>query len=130
MNNKYPYFQYSEHPGMKNEGLQPYVNTLEAFQELHAYELENSRPAVESLPTLPKHNNPHLSPDFVEFSDTQETLIQQELYNLQERPFSSISTRLSDLRDKLNSKQATLKSQLKQVNQQIKEVDKQLDKLS
>ena len=29
---------------MENEGLQPYVNTLEAEQELNAFELENSRP--------------------------------------------------------------------------------------
>ena len=73
---------YYQHPAMKNEGLQPYVNTLEAEQQLHAYELENSRPAVESLPAIPKHNLNHLSPDFVEFSDTQETQIQQELYKL------------------------------------------------
>lgn len=59
MNNNYP------HPAMENEGLQPYVATLEAEQELRAYELENSRPAVESLPATPNHNLNHLSPDFV-----------------------------------------------------------------
>lgn len=124
MNNNYP------HPAMENEGLQPYVGTLEAEQELNAYELENSRPAVESLPATPNHNLNHLSPDFVEFSDTQETQIQRELYNRQERPVSSIHTRLCDLRDKLNSRQTTLKSQLKQVEEQLREVHKQLGKLS
>ena len=115
---------------MNNEGLQPYVNTLEAEQELNAYELENSRPAVEGFPSIPNHNLNHLSPDFVEFSDTQETQIQQELYKLQERPVSFIRNRLCDLKDKLNSQQATLKSQLKQVEEQLREVNKQLDKLS
>ncbi len=57
----------------------------------------------------------NLSPDFREFSNTSETQIQQELYNQQERPVSSVYTRLCNLRDKLNSKQATLKSQLRQV---------------
>ena len=103
---------------MENEGLQPYVNTLEAKQELHAYELENSRPAVEAFPTLPKCN-PNLSPDLVEFSYNQETQIQRELYKLQERPVSSIRNRLCDLRDKLNSKQTALKSQLRQVDEQL-----------
>lgn len=124
MNNNY------QHPAMENEGLQPYVGTLEAEQELHAYESENSRPAVESLPAIPNHNLNYLSPDFVEFSDTQETRIQQELYNRQERSISSIHTRLCELKDKLNSRQATLQSQLKQVKEQLKEVDKQLSKLS
>ena len=121
---------YYQHPAMKNEGLQPYVNTLEAEQELQAYELENSRPAVESLPATPNHNLNHLSPDFVEFSNTQETQIQQELYNRQEQSVSLFRNRLCDLRDKLNSKQATLKSQIKQVEEQLKQVHKQLDKLS
>ncbi len=71
-----------------------------------------------------------MSPDFLEFSDTQETQIQRELYKLQERPLSSTYTKLCDLRDKLNSKQATLKSQLKQVEEQLREVHKQLGKLS
>ena len=124
MNNNYP------HPAMENEGLQPYVATLEAEQELRAYELENSRPAVESLPATPNHNLNHLSPDFVEFSYNQETQIQRELYSRQERPVSSIHTRLCDLRDKLNSRRATLKSQLKQVEEQLIEVDRQFDKLS
>jgi|GEM_PF-5819184 len=62
MNNNY------QHPAMENEGLQPYVSTLEAEQELNAYELENSRPAIESLPAIPNYNLNHLSPDFVEFS--------------------------------------------------------------
>ncbi|MGB5712460.1 MAG: hypothetical protein WBM44_16305 [Waterburya sp.] len=127
MNNNYP---YSQHPAMENEGLQPYVGTLEAEQELNAYELENSRPAVESLPATPNYNLNHLSPDFVEFSDNQERQIQRELYNRQERPVSSIRTRLCDLRDKLNSRQTTLKSQLKQVEEQLREVHKQLGKLS
>ena len=126
MNNNYP---YSQHPAMENEGLQPYVGTLEAEQELRAYELENSRPAVEAFPTLSKPD-PNLSPDFVEFSNTQETQIQRELYKLQERPASSIRSRLCELRDKLNSRQATLKSQLKQVEEQLREVHKQLGKLS
>ena len=124
MNNNY------QHPAMENEGLQPYVHTLEAEQELNAYELENSRPAVESLPSLPKHNLNHVSPDFVEFSDTQETQIQRELYNRQEKSVSSFRTRLCNLRDKLNSRQATLKSQLRQVNEQLGTVNEQLDKLS
>ena len=119
MNNK-------QHPGMKNEGVQPYVGTLEAFQELHAYELENSRPAVESLPATPNQNLNHLSPDFIEFSYNQETQIQQELYKLQERPVSSTYTKLCDLRDKLNSQQATLKSQLRQVEEQLKQVQQSL----
>ncbi len=119
-----------QHPAMENEGLQPYVNILEAEQELNAYELENSRPAVESLPAIPNHNLNYLSPDFIEFSDTQETQYQQEFYKLQEQSVSSIRTKLCNLRDKLNSRQATLKSQLKQINEQIKEVNKQLDKLS
>ena len=119
-----------QHPAMENEGLQPYVSTLEAEQELHAYELENSRPAVEAFPTLRKQNPINLSPDFVEFSDNQETQIQQELYNRQEKSVSSIRTRLCELRDKLNSRQATLKSQLRQVDEQLQEVDKQLGKLS
>lgn len=122
---------YHQHPAMENEGsVTPYVHTLEAEQELYSYELENSRPAVESLPATPNHNLNYLSPDFVEFSDTQETQIQRELYNRQERPISSICTRLCDLRDKLNSRQATLKSQLKQVEEQIGTVNEQLDKLS
>ena len=121
----------SQHPGMKNEGSSvPYANTLEAFQELHAYELENSRPAVESLPATPNHNLNHLSPDFIEFSYNQETQIQQELYNRQERPLSSTYTKLCDLRDKLNSQQATLKSQLKQVEEQLHRVNQQLSKFS
>ena len=123
MNNNY---LYSQHPAMENEGLQPYVNTLEAEQELHSYELENSRPAVEAFPSIPNHNLNHLSPDFVEFSYNQETQIQRELYNKQERPISSIRNRLCDLRDKLNAKQATLKSQLRQVEEQLKQVNKQL----
>ena len=123
MNNNY------QHPAMENEGLQPYVNTLEAEQELHSYELENSRPAVEAFPTLLKPD-PNLSPDFIEFSNTQETQIQRELYNRQEKSVSSIRTRLCDLRDKLNSRQTALKSQLKQVESQLQEVDKQLGKLS
>ncbi len=123
MNNK-------QHPGMKNEGVQPYVGTLEAFQELHAYELENSRPAVESLPATPNQNLNHLSPDFIEFSYNQETQIQQELYKLQERPVSSTYTKLCDLRDKLNSQQATLKSQLRQVEEQLKQVNQQLDRFT
>lgn len=127
MNNNY---QYSQHPGMKNEGSSvPYTNTLEAFQELNAYELENSRPAVEAFPSIPNHNHNYLSPDFLEFSDTQETQIQRELYVRQERPLSSTYTKLCDLRDKLNSQQATLKSQLKQVEEQLREVHKQLGKL-
>ncbi|WP_019506770.1 hypothetical protein [Pleurocapsa sp. PCC 7319] len=124
MNNNY------RHPAMENEGLQPYVGTLEAEQQLRAYELENSRPAVESLPAIPNHNLNYLSPDFVEFSDNQETQIQRELYNRQEKSVSSIRNRLCDLRDKLNSRQATLKSQLRQVESQLREVNKQLDKLS
>ena len=123
MNNNY------QHPAIENEGLQPYVGTLEAEQELRAYELENSRPAVEGLPTLSQPDS-NLSPDFIEFSDTQETRIQQELYNRQERSISSIHTRLCELKDKLNSRQATLKTQLKQVESQLQEVDKQLSKLS
>ena len=126
MNNNY---HYSQHPAMENEGLQPFVSTLEAEQELRAYELENSRPAVEAFPTLTKLD-PNLSPDFIEFSYNQETQIQQELYNRQERPASSIRTRLCDLRDKLNARQATLKSQLKQVDEQLREVHKQLGRLS
>ena len=90
----------------------------------------NTRTAVEILPATPNHNLNHLSPDFIEFSDTQETRIQQELYNQQERPVSSIRSRLCDLRDKLNSRQATLKSQLKQVDEQLREVYQQLDRLS
>ena len=122
---------YHQHPAMENEGsFTPYVHTLEAEQELNAYELENSRPAVESLPAIPNHNLNHLSPDFVEFSNTQETQIQRELYNRQERPISSIRTRLCNLRDKLNSRQDTLKSQLRQVESQIATVNEQLDKLS
>lgn len=124
MNNNY------RHPAMENEGLQPYVSTLEAEQELHAYELENSRPAVEGLPTLPQQNPINLSPDFIEFSNTQETQIQRELYNRQEKSVSSIHTRLCELRDKLNSRQTALKSQLRQVESQLQEVDKQLGKLS
>ena len=123
MNNNY------QHLAMENEGLQPYVSTLEAEQELNAYELENSRPAVEGLPTL-SQPDPNLSPDFIEFSNTQETQIQRELYNRQEKSVSSIRTRLCDLRDKLNSRQTTLKSQLKQVEEQLREVHKQLGKLS
>ena len=119
-----------QHPAMENEGLQPYVSTLEAEQQLRAYELENSRPAVEGLPTLPKQNPINLSPDFIEFSNTQETQIQRELYNRQEKSVSSIHTRLCELRDKLNSRQATLKSQLRQVDEQLREVHKQLGKLS
>ena len=65
MNNNY---HYSQHPAMENEGLQPFVSTLEAEQELRAYELENSRPAVKGLPTLSKPD-PNLSPDFIEFSN-------------------------------------------------------------
>ncbi len=119
-----------QHPGMKNEGSSvPYANTLEAFQELNAYELENTSPAVQGLPTLSKPD-PNLSPDFLEFSNTQEMEIQRELHNRQERPISSIRTRLCDLRDKLSSRQTALKSQLRQVEEQIKEVDKQLGKLS
>ena len=124
MNNNY------KHPGMRNEGVQPYVGTLEDEQELHAYELENSRPAVESLPATPNHNLNHLSPDFIEFSYNQETQIQQELYNRQERPISSKYTKLCDLRDKLSSQQTTLMSQLKQVGEQLKQVNQQLDKFS
>ncbi|PSB06596.1 hypothetical protein C7B62_22415 [Pleurocapsa sp. CCALA 161] len=123
MNNNY------RHPAMENEGLQPYVSTLEAEQELHAYELENSRPAVEELPTL-SQPDPNLSPDFAEFSNSQETQIQQELYKLQERSVSSIHTRLCDLKDKLNSRQITLKSQLRQVEEQLREVHKQLREVS
>jgi len=127
MNNK----QYSQHPGMENEGSSvPYANTLEAFQELNAYELENSRPAVEAFPSIPNHNHNYLSPDFLEFSDTQETLIQKELYASNERPDSSTYTKLCNLRDKLNSKQVTLKSQLKQVGEQLKQVNQQLGKFS
>ena len=122
MNNNY------QHPAIENEGLQPYVGTLEAEQELRAYELENSRPAVEGLPTLSQPDS-NLSPDFIEFSDTQETQIQRELYNRQEKSVSSIRTRLCELRDKLNSRQATLKTQLRQVESQLQEVDKQLCKL-
>ncbi len=125
MNNNY------QHPGMKNEGSSvPYANTLEGFQELNAYELENSRPAVEAFPSIPNHNHNYLSPHFLEFSDTQETQIQRELYASQERPLSSTYTKLCDLRDKLNSKQATLKSQLKQVGEQLREVHKQLDRFA
>ncbi len=125
MNNNY------QHPGMKNEGSSvPYANTLEAFQELNAYELENSRPAVESLPATPNHNLNHLSPDFLEFSYNQETQIQQEQYNRQERPISSTYTKLCDLRDKLSYQQVTLKSQLKQVGEQLKQVNQQLGKYS
>ena len=124
MNNNY------KHPGMRNEGVQPYVGTLEDEQELHAYELENSRPAVETLPATPNYNLNHLSPDFIEFSYNQETQIQQELYNRQERPLSSTYTKLCDLRDKLNSQQATLKSQLKQVEEQLHRVNQQLSKFS
>ena len=125
MNNNY------QHPGMKNEGSSvPYANTLEAFQELNAYELENSRPAVEAFPSIPNHNLNHLSPDFLEFSDTQETQIQRELYASQERPLSSTYTKLCDLRDKLNSQQTTLKSHLKQVEAQLREIHKQLGKFS
>lgn len=116
-----------QHPAMENEGLQPYVSTLEAEQELHAYELENSRPAVEGLPTL-SQPDPNLSPDFMKFSNSQETQYQQELYNSQERPVSSIRTRLCDLRDKLNSRQTALKSQLRKVEEQLREVHKQLSK--
>ena len=120
-----------QHPGMKNEGSSvPYANTLEAFQELNAYELENSRPAVEAFPSTPNHNLNHLSPDFLEFSDTQETQIQRELYNRQERPLSSTYSKLCDLRDKLNSQQATLKSQLKQVEEQLKRVNQQLNRFA
>ena len=129
MNNNYPYSHYSQHPAMENEGLQPYVSTLEVEQELRAYELENSRPAVEAFPTLTKPD-PNLSPDFIEFYYNQETQIQQELYNRQERPASSIRTRLCDLRDKLNSRRTSLKSQLRQVEEQLQEVDKQLGRLS
>ncbi|MBE9048276.1 hypothetical protein IQ255_28475 [Pleurocapsales cyanobacterium LEGE 10410] len=124
MNNNY------KHPGMKNEGVQPYVGTLEAEQELHAYELENSRPAVECLPATPNYNLNYLPPDFKEFADTQETQIQQELYNRQERPVSSTYTKLCDLRDKLSSQRVTLMSQLKQVGEQLKKVNQQLDKFS
>ncbi|MEM8722197.1 MAG: hypothetical protein AAGE84_23365 [Cyanobacteria bacterium P01_G01_bin.39] len=119
-----------QHPGMKNEGSSvPYANTLEAFQELNAYELENTRSAVEGLPTL-SNPDPNLSPDFLEFSNTQEMKIQQELYNRQESPVSSIRTRLCELRDKLNSRRTSLKSQLRQVEEQLQEVHKQLGKLS
>ncbi len=131
MNNNY---HYSQHPGMKNEGSSvPYgifPNTLEAFQELNAFELENSRPAVEAFPSIPNHNHNYLSPDFLEFSDTQESRIQRELYVRQEQSVSSTYTKLCDLRDKLNSKQTTLKSQLKQVGEQLKQVNQQLGKLS
>ncbi len=121
-----------QHPGMRNEGsFTPYINTLEAEQELHAYESENSRPAVEAFPTLSNiKENPFLSPDFKEFADNQETLIQKELYASNESPLSSTYTKLCDLRDKLNSQQATLKSQLKQVEEQLKQVNQQLGKLS
>lgn len=123
MNNNY------QHPGIKNEGsFTPYTHTLEAEQKLNAYEFENSRPAVEAFPTLSKPD-PNLSPDFVEFSYNQEAQIQRELYELQERPVSSIRTRLCDLREKLNSRQTTLRSQLKQVEEQLREVHKQLGKL-
>lgn len=126
MNNNY------QHPGMKNEGsCTPYTNTLEDFQELSAFELENSRPAVEGLPSLSNiKENPFLSPDFKEFSNTQEMEIQQELYKRQERPVSSIHTRLRELRDKLSSKETTLKSQHKQVEEQLKQVNQQLGKFS
>ena len=76
------------------------------------------------------HNHNYLSPDFLEFSDTQETLIQKELYATNERPDSSTYTKLCNLRDKLNSKQVTLKSQLKQVGEQLKQVQQQLNKFS
>ena len=129
--NNYPHSHYSQHPGIKNEGSStPYANTLEAEQELRAYELENSRPAVEAFPSTPNHNLNHLSPDFLEFSDTQETQIQRQLYASQERPLSSTYTKLCDLRDKLNSQQATLKSQLKQVGEQLKQVNQQLEQFS
>ena len=121
---------YYQHPAMKNEGLQPYVNTLEAEQELQAYELENSRPAVEAFPSIPNHNHNYLSPDFLEFSDTQETQIQRQLYASQERPVSSTYTKLCDLRDKLSSQRLTWMSRLKQVEEQLKQVNQQLDKFS
>ena len=107
----------------------PRIDTLEAEQELNAFELENSRPAVVGFPKLTKID-PNISPDFKEFDDTQESKIRQEFYSNQERPKSSIHTRLCDLRDKLNSKQDSLKSQLKQVKEQLKQVHKQLDRLS
>ena len=119
-----------QHPAIENEGLQPYVSTLEAEQELYAYELENSRPAIEGFPTLPKQNPINLSPDFIEFFDNQETQYRQEFYKQQERPISSIHTRLCELKDKLNSRQAALKFQLRQVEEQIETVNQQLDKLS
>ena len=121
-----------QHPGIKNEGSSvPYANTLEAFQELNAYELENSRPAVQGLPTISNiKENPFLSPDFKEFADNQETLIQKELYATNESPLSSTYTKLCDLRDRLSSQQTTLKSQLKQVGEQLKQVNQQLNKFS
>jgi len=125
-------YHNSQHPGMKNEGSSvPYANTLEAFQELNAYELENSRPAIEGLPTISNIKaNPFLSPDFKEFADNQETLIQKQLYASNESPLSSTYSKLCDLRDTLYSQQTTLVSQLKQVGEQLKQVNQQLNKYS
>ena len=84
MNNNYP---YSQHPAMENEGLQPYVNTLEAEQELRAYELENSRPAVEAFPTLSKPD-PNLSPDLCNLRDklsSQQATLKSQLKQVEEQ---------------------------------------------
>lgn len=108
----------------------PTIISSDHERELHSYELENSRPAVEGLPTVPTNTSLNLSPDFQEFSSISETQHQQEFYNLQEQGVSSLYTRLCNLKEKLNSRQATLNSQLKQVDEQIETVNKQLDRLS
>ena len=117
----------------------PTIISSDRERELQSYEIENSRPPQEGFPAVPTNTSLNLSPDFQEFSSISETQHQQEFYNLQEqhsllpngeRPVSSLYTRLCNLKEKLNSRQATLKSQLKQVEEQLQEVHQQFDKLS
>lgn len=107
----------------------PTIITSDYQRELQSYELENARPAVEGFPTLAEPD-PNLSPDFKEFSNTSETQIQQELYKTQERPVSSLYTRLREIKEKLKERKSILHSQLRQVEEQIETVNKQLGKLS
>ena len=115
---------------MNNNNNFPTIISSDHERELQSYELENSRPPQEGLPAVPTNTSLNLSPDFQEFSSISETQHQQEFYNLQERPVSSLYTRLCNLKEKLNSRQATLNSQLRQVEEQLREVYQQLDRLS